>query len=67
MVDGNEDGAKRAITAALFDLNEHGFTIPVNAFSYYVGKAGPDRVILKPKETNTNLQTEPFCLWFTTS
>lgn len=41
MVDGNEDGAKRAITAALFDLNEHGFTIPVNAFSYYVGKAGP--------------------------
>lgn len=41
MVDGNEDGAKRAITAAMFDLNEQGFTIPVNAFSYYVGKAGP--------------------------
>ncbi|WP_121666550.1 flavodoxin family protein [Mesonia aquimarina] len=41
MVDGNEDGAKKAISNILFDLNEHGFTLPVNAFSYYVGKAGP--------------------------
>ncbi len=41
MVDGNEDGAKKAISSILFDLSEHGFTIPVNAFSYYVGKAGP--------------------------
>lgn len=41
MVDGNEDGAKKAISSMLFDLGEHGFTIPVNAFSYYVGKAGP--------------------------
>lgn len=41
MVDGNEDGAKKAISSICFDLTEHGFTIPVNAFSYYVGKAGP--------------------------
>lgn len=41
LVDGNEDGAKKATASMLFDLSEHGFTIPVNAFSYYVGKAGP--------------------------
>lgn len=41
MVDGNEDGAKKAISSICFDLTEHGFTIPVNAFTYYVGKAGP--------------------------
>ncbi len=41
LVDGNEDGAKKAISSILFDLSEHGFTVPVNAFSYYVGKAGP--------------------------
>ncbi|WP_424495276.1 flavodoxin family protein [Salinimicrobium sp. GXAS 041] len=41
MVDGNEDGAKKAISSILFDLQEHGFSIPVNSFSYYVGKAGP--------------------------
>lgn len=41
MVDGNEDGAKKAISSIVFDLSEHGFTVPVNAFSYYVGKAGP--------------------------
>ena len=41
LVDGNEDGAKKAISSILFDLSEHGFTIPVNAFSYYVGEAGP--------------------------
>ena len=41
MVDGNEDGAKKAISSICFDLSEHGFTLPVNAFSYYVGKAGP--------------------------
>jgi len=43
LVDGNEDGAKRAIAAILFDLNEQGFSIPVNAFAYYVGKAGPGK------------------------
>ena len=32
---------KKAISSICFDLSEHGFTIPVNAFSYYVGKAGP--------------------------
>ncbi len=47
MVDGNEDGAKRAISAMLFDLNEQGFSIPVNAFSYYVGKAGPGKSYIK--------------------
>lgn len=47
MVDGNEDGAKRAIAAMLFDLGEQGFTIPVNAFSYYVGKAGPGKSYIK--------------------
>lgn len=41
MVDGNEDGAKKAISSLLYDLSEHGFSVPVNAFSYYVGKAGP--------------------------
>ncbi len=41
MVDGNEDGAKKAISSILFDLQEHGFSIPVNSFSYYVGEAGP--------------------------
>jgi len=41
MVDGNEDGAKKAISSMVFDLSEHGFSVPVNGFSYYVGKAGP--------------------------
>ncbi|MDT0678115.1 flavodoxin family protein [Autumnicola musiva] len=41
MVDGNEDGAKKAISSITFDLSEHGFSIPVNGFTYYVGKAGP--------------------------
>lgn len=41
MVDGNEDGAKKAISSICFDLTEHGFSLPPNAFSYYVGKAGP--------------------------
>lgn len=41
MVDGNEDGAKKAISSVCYDLSEHGFSIPVNAFTYYVGKAGP--------------------------
>lgn len=41
MVNGNEDGAKKAISSIFFDLSEHGFTVPVNAFTYYVGKAGP--------------------------
>lgn len=41
MVDGNEDGAKKAISSICYDLSEHGFSIPVNAFTYYVGKAGP--------------------------
>lgn len=43
MVDGNEDGAKKAISSILFDLSEHGFSLPVNAFTYYVGKAGPGK------------------------
>ncbi|WP_372920413.1 flavodoxin family protein [Salegentibacter sp.] len=41
MVDGNEDGAKKAISSMIFDLSEHGFSIPVNGFCYYVGEAGP--------------------------
>ena len=41
MVDGNEDGAKKAISSMVFDLSEHGFSIPVNGFCYYVGEAGP--------------------------
>lgn len=41
LVDGNEDGAKKAISSILFDLSEHGFTLAVNPFSYYVGEAGP--------------------------
>lgn len=41
MVDGNEDGAKKAISSICFDLSEHGFTVPVNAFTYWVGEAGP--------------------------
>ncbi|MFV8226772.1 flavodoxin family protein [Christiangramia aquimixticola] len=41
MVDGNEDGAKKAISSIVFDLSEQGFSIPVNGFCYYVGEAGP--------------------------
>lgn len=41
MIDGNEDGAKNAIASILMDLSEQGFSIPVNAYTYYVGKAGP--------------------------
>src|SRR5690606_6961806 len=41
LVDGNEDGAKKAISSILFDLSEHGFSLAVNPFSYYVGEAGP--------------------------
>lgn len=47
MVDGNEDGAKKAISSICFDLSEHGFTVPVNAFTYYVGKAGPGPAYIK--------------------
>lgn len=49
MVDGNEDGAKNAISRIVFDLSEQGFSIPVNAFSYYVGKAGPGKSYIKAK------------------
>lgn len=41
MIDGNEDGAKKAASSLMFDLSEHGFTVPVNALCYYVGEAGP--------------------------
>jgi len=41
MVNGNEDGAKKAGASLLYDLSEHGFTVPVNALCYYVGEAGP--------------------------
>lgn len=41
MVDGNEDGAKNAAASLLLDLSEQGFSLPVNAFTYYVGEAGP--------------------------
>lgn len=41
MVDGNEDGAKKAVASICMDLTEHGFTLPASNFTYYVGKAGP--------------------------
>lgn len=41
MVNGNEDGAKKAASSLMYDLSEHGFTVPVNALCYYVGEAGP--------------------------
>ena len=47
MVDGNEDGAKKAISSICYDLSEHGFSVPVNAFTYYVGKAGPGDAYIK--------------------
>ena len=47
MVDGNEDGAKNAIASILMDLSEQGFSIPVNAYTYYVGKAGPGPSYIK--------------------
>lgn len=47
MVDGNEDGAKKAISSISFDLSEHGFTVPVNAMTYYVGEAGPGESYIK--------------------
>lgn len=56
MVDGNEDGAKKALSSILFDLSEHGFSIPVNAFTYYVGKAGPGEAYIKA-EGNKHLFT----------
>ena len=49
LVDGNEDGAKKAIASMFFDLSEHGFTIPINAFTYYVGSAGPGPSYIKAK------------------
>ncbi|MDG3582292.1 flavodoxin family protein [Galbibacter pacificus] len=49
LVDGNEDGAKKAISSILFDLAEHGFTLAVNPFSYYVGKAGPGPSYIEAK------------------
>tara|TARA_R110002020_G_scaffold85914_1_gene211603 strand:- start:28900 stop:29442 length:543 start_codon:yes stop_codon:yes gene_type:complete len=57
MVDGNEDGAKKAISSIVFDLSEHGFSIPVNAFCYYVWvRLDPAPAILRQKGTSTNLQ-----------
>ena len=56
MVDGNEDGAKKAISSICYDLSEHGFSIPINAFSYYVGKAGPGPSYIKA-EGNKHLFT----------
>src|SRR5690606_7378746 len=47
MVDGNEDGAKKAISSLLYDLSEHGFTVPINAMTYYVGTAGPGPSYIK--------------------
>lgn len=47
MVDGNEDGAKKAISSITFDLSEHGFSVPVNAMTYYVGEAGPGDSYIK--------------------
>lgn len=49
LANGNEDGAKHAIHGILTDLSEQGFTVPVNAFSYYVGKAGPGKSYIKAK------------------
>lgn len=49
MVDGNEDGAKKAISSITFDLSEQGFTVPVNAMTYYVGKAGPGPSYIKAR------------------
>lgn len=49
LVDGNEDGAKKAISSILFDLSEHGFTLAVNPFSYYVGEAGPGPSYIEAK------------------
>src|SRR5690606_22324276 len=56
MVDGNEDGAKKAISSICYDLSEHGFSIPVNAFTYYVGKAGPGKSYIEA-EGNKHLFT----------
>jgi len=49
MVDGNEDGAKKSLSSIFYDFSEQGFTIPVNAFAYYVGKAGPGKSYIKAK------------------
>lgn len=49
LVDGNEDGAKKAISSILLDLTEHGFTTAVNPFSYYVGEAGPGPSYIEAK------------------
>lgn len=49
MIDGNEDGAKKAISSILLDLTSHGFSIPVNAYCYYVGEAGPGPSYIEAK------------------
>ncbi len=49
MIDGNEDGAKKALSSMFFDFSEHGFSVPVNAFCYYVGEAGPGPSYIKAK------------------
>lgn len=39
--------AQKSNFSILFDLSEQGFSIPVNAFTYYVGKAGPGPSYIK--------------------
>lgn len=41
IVTGNEDGAHDCAANTLFNLTHLGCTVPPNADSYYVGKAGP--------------------------
>ncbi|MDY6789233.1 MAG: flavodoxin family protein [Candidatus Nanohaloarchaea archaeon] len=41
IVTGNEDGAHETAASTLFNLSHLGCTIPPNADSYWVGKAGP--------------------------
>lgn len=64
MVDGNEDDAKKAISSILLDLSEQGFSIPVNAFSYYVGKAGPGPSYIKANGDKHEFTNYMMFLWF---
>lgn len=43
MVNGDEQGAKKAIASIYSDLSSQGFTVPVNAFSYWVDDVGSGR------------------------
>ena len=45
VVTGNEDGAKHASASILYSLSHIGFVIPPNVDAYWVGEAGPGKLL----------------------